>query len=440
MKNNEKIRVRIAPSPTGNLHIGTARSALFNYLFAKQNKGTFIVRIEDTDLARSTPEFEQNILDGLTWLGLTWDEFYRQSERTDVYKKYLEKLITDGFAYESKEEVQEEGQRASVIRFKNPNKEITFFDMIRGDITFDTTELGDFVIAKSLEEPLYHLAVVVDDFETDITHVIRGEDHISNTPRQILIGQAIGASQPVYGHIPLILSKERKKLSKRDGATSLIEYKSAGYLKDALINFLAFLGWHPEDNTEILSLEELITQFDISRIQKGGAIFDTEKLDWFNKEYIKRISEEEFSSIIESLTELKITQPTFLNTIKERITVFSEIKPLLESTGEFGHLIHNITLPDVSKAIWKDSTPEQTQEHVNHVITTLESIGESDFTAENLKNSLWDYATEKGRGAVLWPTRYLLSGLEKSPDPFTIMEILGKEKSLIRLRDGVQKM
>lgn len=440
MKNKENIRVRIAPSPTGNLHIGTTRTALFNYLFAKQNKGTFIVRIEDTDTARSTPEFEKNILDGLTYLGLTWDEFYRQSERTDIYKKYLQKLIEDGFAYESKEEIKEEGQRASVIRFKNPNKEITFFDMIRGDITFDTTELGDFIIAKSLDEPIFHLAVVVDDHEMKISHIIRGEDHISNTPRQILIAQAIGATQPIYAHIPLILSKERKKLSKRDGAKSIDEYRAEGYLKNALINFLAFLGWHPEDNTEIFLPEELITEFDITRIQKGGAIFDTEKLNWFNKEYIKRIPEEEFSSIIESLTQIKLTQSTLLNTIKERITVFSEIAPLLEITGEFGHLIHDIDLIDVSKAIWKDSTPEQTKEYVSHAISILETLDEDSFVLENIKNSLWDYATEKGRGAVLWPMRYLLSGLDKSPDPFTIMEILGKEKSLIRLRDGVQKI
>lgn len=440
MKNNPNIRVRIAPSPTGNLHIGTARSALFNYLFAKQNEGVFIVRIEDTDKERSTPEYEQNILDGLTWLGLTWDEFYRQSERTEVYKTYLKKLIEAGFAYESKEEVKEEGQRASVIRFKNPNKVITFTDMIRGEITFDTTELGDFVIAKSLEEPLYHLAVVVDDHEMNISHVIRGEDHISNTPRQILIGQAIGAIQPIYAHIPLILSKERKKLSKRDGATSLVEYKTTGYLKNALINFLAFLGWHPEDDTEILSLNELIKQFDITRIQKGGAIFDVEKLNWFNKEYIKQIPDEEFVQIIKEQSQIEIIHPLLISLIKERITVFSDISPLLTLEGEFGPLLHDITITDYSKAIWKDSDAIQTKEYISHIISILEPLSESEFTAIKLKDLIWDYASEKGRGAVLWPTRFILSGQDKSPDPFTLMEILGKEKSLIRLKDGVEKI
>ncbi len=440
MKNNTDIRVRIAPSPTGNLHIGTARTALFNYLFAKQKGGTFVVRVEDTDKERSTAEFEKNILEGLTWLGLSWDEFYRQSERTDIYKKYLQKLIDDGHAYISKEEVKEEGQRDSVIRFKNPNKIVTFSDMIRGEITFDTTELGDFVIAKSLEEPIFHLAVVVDDFEMNISHVIRGEDHISNTPRQILIQQAIGASQPIYAHIPLILSKDRKKLSKRDGAVSLVEYKNIGYLKDTLINFIAFLGWHPEDDTEILDLDGLIKHFDISRIQKGGAIFDLEKLNWFNKEYIKQISDSDFINIIKEQSGLSITHSTFIQIIKERITVFSDIKKILTEDGEFGSLVYDLPSFDYSKAIWKDSNQEQTKEYLQQVISIIEGISDDQFTLDIIKNLIWDYATEKGRGAVLWPTRYLLSGQDKSPDPFTLMEILGKDKSLVRLRNGISKI
>src|SRR3989339_1348018 len=195
MKN--KIRTRIAPSPTGWLHIGTARTALFNYIFAKQNDGDFILRIEDTDKERSKIEYEENIYEALAWLGLSYTEVYRQSERTAIYKDYLKKMVDEGFAYISDEEPKEEGQRSSVIRFKNPNKKVTFTDLIRGDIFFDTTDLGDFVIAKDLDTPLYHLAVVVDDHEMAISHVIRGEDHISNTPRQILIGEAIGANIPI---------------------------------------------------------------------------------------------------------------------------------------------------------------------------------------------------------------------------------------------------
>lgn len=445
MKNNPNIRVRIAPSPTGNLHIGTTRTALFNYLFAKQNGGTFVIRIEDTDKERSKPEFEQDIFAGLTHLGLVDEETeiaQKQSERTEIYKKYLKKLIDDGFAYDSKEEVKEEGQRASVIRFKNPNKKVTFTDMIRGEITFDTTDLGDFVIAKSIEEPLFHLAVVVDDYEMKISHVIRGEDHISNTPRQILIQEAIGAVTPTYAHLPLILSKERKKLSKRDGAKSMQEYIKAGYLQSALLNFIAFLGWHPDDDQEVLSKQDLIEKFNISKIQKGGAIFDVDKLNWFNREHIKKMSDDEFLSIIHSeQTKIGLTEklhPLLIALIKERITVFSDIAPLLTPEGEFGPLLHDISIADYSKAIWKDSNSEQTKEYLAHIISILEST--DDFTASNLKNLIWDYATEKGRGAVLWPTRFLLSGRDKSPDPFTLMEILGKEKSLVRLKNGIEKI
>lgn len=440
MKNNQNVRVRIAPSPTGNFHIGTARTALFNYLFAKNNGGVFVIRIEDTDKERNTIESEKGILDGLAWLGFAYDEFYKQSERTQIYKDYLQKMITDGFAYESKEEVQEEGQRASVIRFKNPNKTIVFQDMIRGEISFHTKDLGDFIIAKSIDEPLYHLAVVVDDHEMKISHVIRGEEHISNTPRQILIQEAIGAILPVYAHLPLILSKERKKLSKRDGATSMIDYIEKGYTKEALLNFLALLGWHPEGDKEILTLDELIKEFDISRVQKGGAIFDNDKLNWFNKEYIKLIPDEEFSSIVKSQSDIEITHPTFLHIIKERITVFSDIAPLLKQEGEFGHLLYDVSYTDLSNALWKNTTKEQTKEYLTHIISTLESLPESDFVASKLKDMFWDYATQKGRGAVLWPMRYLLSGLDKSPDPFTLIEILGKEKSLIRLRNGIEKI
>lgn len=447
MKNNPHIRVRIAPSPTGNLHIGTTRTALFNYLFAKQNGGTFVIRIEDTDKERSTPEFEKDIIEGLTHLGLIDEDTemaQKQSERTEIYKNYLKKLVTDGFAYESKEEVKEEGQRASVIRFKNPNKKVTFTDMIRGEITFDTTDLGDFVIAKSLEEPLFHLAVVVDDYEMKISHVIRGEDHISNTPRHILIQEAIGAPTPTYAHLPLILSKERKKLSKRDGAKSMQEYIQDGYLQSALLNFIAFLGWHPDDDNEVLTKEELVHKFNIAKIQKGGAIFDVDKLNWFNREHIKKMSDDDFLSIIRfEQNKVGLSQtlhPVLISLIKERITVFSEIAPLLTPEGEFGHLLHDIHITDYSKAIWKDSNPEQTKEFLNHIVSTLETTNESDFTAIKLKEILWDYATEKGRGAVLWPTRYLLSGLDRSPDPFTLIEILGKEKSLIRLRNGIEKI
>ncbi|MFQ5662055.1 MAG: glutamate--tRNA ligase, partial [Candidatus Paceibacteria bacterium] len=245
--NKKKVITRIAPSPTGELHIGTARSALFNYLYAKQNGGEFIVRIEDTDKERSKKEFEKDILEGFEWLGLGSDEVFKQSERTSIYKKYIKQLLDDGVAYISKEKSkQEEGKEIEVVRLKNPGKKVEFIDLIRGEIEFDTTELGDFVIARNQDEPLYHLAVVVDDHEMGITHIIRGEDHISNTPRQILIQEALGFERSKYAHIPLILAPDRSKLSKRgDNATSISEYKEKGYISSALVNYMALLGWNP---------------------------------------------------------------------------------------------------------------------------------------------------------------------------------------------------
>src|ERR1035437_1175772 len=295
-----KVVTRFAPSPTGFLHIGSVRTALFSYLYARQNNGKFVLRIEDTDKARSTPEFEKDIMEGLEWLGLKHDEFFRQSERADIHKKYLQTLIDKGIAYISKEKVEKEGDREEVIRFKNPNKKVAFDDLIRGKVEFDTTELGDFVIAKSLNEPVFHFAVVADDFDAGITHVIRGEDHISNTPRQILIQEAIGAPRPIYAHLPLILAEDRSKLSKRKhGETvSLKFYRDQGYLKEALNNFVGMLGWNPAYDEELLSLDDFVQKFTIEKVQKGGAIFNVEKLKWLNREYIKKMPADELLPII----------------------------------------------------------------------------------------------------------------------------------------------
>src|SRR3989339_1374127 len=242
--NPERVVTRFAPSPTGVLHVGSVRTALFSFLYARKYGGSFILRIEDTDKERSEKAYEENILEGLRWLGITHDEFYRQSERGDVYKKYLEQLIASGAAYISQEEGGGEGKRASVIRFKNPNKKVVFRDEVRGDIEIDTTDLGDFVIAKDLDTPLYNFAVVVDDFDMGVTHVIRGDDGIANTPRQVLIQEALGAPRPIYAHLPLILAPDRSKLSKRHGAVSVTEYRDMGYLPEAVVNFLALIGWN----------------------------------------------------------------------------------------------------------------------------------------------------------------------------------------------------
>ena len=304
------VRVRIAPSPTGNFHFGTARTALFNFLFAKKEGGKFILRIEDTDLERSDEKYTKDIIEQLQWLGIQWDEGpYRQSERLSIYEKYLKQLLDQGNAYycfcteEQLEQQREEdknkgvtpiyhgtcrsvsaeevtrrhetGER-SVIRSRVPDLtgSIKFHDLIRGDVAFDAALIGDTVIAKDVRTPLYNFAVVVDDYEMKISHVIRGEDHISNTPKQIMLQQALGFSQPQYAHLPLILNPDRTKMSKRAGPTAIAEYRQLGYLPEALINFMAFLGWNPKTEQDFFSLDELVKAFSLEGVGKGGAVFN----------------------------------------------------------------------------------------------------------------------------------------------------------------------
>lgn len=438
-KRKSEIVVRIAPSPTGNLHIGTARTALFNFIYAKQNNGKFIIRIEDTDKERSKKEYEENIKEGLEWLGIKHDQYFRQSERQEIYKKYLKKLLKDEKAYISVETPKEESQRSEVIRFKNPNKVVKFKDLIRGEIEFDTTELGDFIIAKSLDEPLYHLAVVVDDFEMKVTHAIRGEDHISNTPRQVLIQEAINAPRPQYAHLPLILNTNKSKLSKRDGAMSISEFKDMGYLKDAFVNFLAMLGWAPKDEQEIFSMEELIKVFKLEDIQKGGAVFNIEKLNWFNKEWIKKIPNEEIIKLIdEDKIEKEILERGIFE-IKERIENLKDLNKLFEINGEFEYL-NSLPNLDTSKINWKDNPNEISVKHLQKVLSILGTINPKEFTTEKIKDSVWDYANQEGKGDVLWPMRYSLSAKEKSIDPFTLSFILGKDETIKRIENAIQKI
>ncbi|PIT96731.1 glutamate--tRNA ligase [Candidatus Campbellbacteria bacterium CG10_big_fil_rev_8_21_14_0_10_35_52] len=448
MKKNQII-TRIAPSPSGNLHIGTARSALFNYLFARQNNGKFIIRIEDTDKQRSKKEFEDDILEGLKWLGLDNDNLYRQSERTDVYKKYIEKLLKNGKAYLSKEESKiETGKQVEVVRLKNPNRKVEFDDIIRGKIEFDTTELGDFVIAKTINDPLYHLAVVVDDYEMEISHIIRGEDHISNTPRQILIQEALEIDRPKYAHIPLILAPNRSKMSKRGNATSISEYRQKGYISDALINYIALLGWNPGTNNELFAMNKLVEEFNLENIQKGGAIFDIEKLNWFNREYIKKMSEEEiFKNIKQNLPENILNMSEYndkilkkiIPIIKERINIWSDI---LKITKE-GDLDYYFKQPkyETKNLLWKTDTDLNiVAKNLLKIINFLENISDNKFNSDEIKKSIWDFAEKEGRGSVLWPMRYALSGKDKSPDPFKLTEALEKKETISRLHNAINKI
>lgn len=445
---------RIPPSPTGRFHIGTARTALFNYLFARHHGGRFLFRSEDTDKTRSKKEHEDEILEGLAWLGLHHDGFSRQSEHAPRHRELLEKLIREGKAYESEEPGKDDPTKTvRVLRLKNPGTTITFRDEIRGDVTFDTAELGDFVIAKSLDEPLYHLAVVVDDADAGVTHVIRGEDHISNTPRQILIQEALGMPRPIYAHLPLILDAKRAKLSKRTGATSVMDYRDEGILPEALINYLAMLGWNPGTPQEYFSLAELIELFTLEGVHKGGAAWDREKLLSVNQHWMRELSDSDFLAHVWDIGSptSDVGLPMSLHSailekavplLKERARTFQEAREML--SGELACLFAEE--PVLDRGIL---TAKEPFERSGTTKSALESLSEAiqalpeNVSVETVKETIMPLAEAEeakgkgGRGAVLWPLRYALSGQERSPDPFTLISILGKEESISRIRKAV---
>ena len=494
--NKKNIRTRIAPSPTGFLHIGTARTALINYLEAKQSGGRFILRIEDTDLERSDKKFEKDIIDGLRWLGIFWDEGveiggdfapYRQSERLQTYKKYIEKLLEQGRAYHcfcSEEELESHRQKMlkdkkpaiysgkcstlgvkeaqekinngekSILRFRVPSKKIEFNDLVKGKVEFDTSLIGDISIAKDENTPLYNFAVVVDDYEMNINFVIRGEDHVSNTPKQILIQEALGFQIPTYAHLPLVLSSDKKKMSKRDGATSLIEYKKDGYLSEAVVNFLVLLGWNPGDDREIFSLDSLVKEFDIKKFQKSGAIFNIKKLDWFNAYYIKQKSIKELTELcIPYILEADLIERKdnhfFIKITKEKIEkewlqkIISLEKERIKKLSEISYavsffFVDDVVFSDSKILIWRKSNKEKTIEALGEVLLKLNLLEKDEFDAEKLKTSLSSLTEKYGNGDILWPLRVALSGREASPGPLEIAETLGKEKTINRIKNAIK--
>jgi len=473
----EKIRTRFAPSPTGPFHVGSIRTALFNFLFAKKFGGKFILRIEDTDLERSKPEYENEIMGGLKWLSIHWNEGpYRQSERLDIYAKYLKELLNNGdafYCFHSKEFLEKEaglahhcefkklpledlGKRlkkeSAIIRFKTPpDLEIAFIDLIRGEIRFNSDTLGgDFSLAKAESPdkflPLYNFAVVIDDFEMNITHVIRGEDHISNTPKQILIQQALKLPMPKYAHLPLILGSDKSKLSKRHGAVSVDEYREMGYLPEALINFIAFLGWNPGTDKEVFSLEELIREFDLNKVQKSGAIFNVEKLDWLDGCYLRQLS-------LDELTKRAVPFLERENLIDEGHYDFEYIKkilaleqPRLKKLGEIGERVsYFFKIPEYKPEllVWRDMLFKDVFASLKVSLNTIFQISDVDFNQKNLEKILLkeaERAKNKDKGRLLWPLRVALTGLEASPGPFEILEILGKNESIKRIEAAIKKL
>lgn len=435
----KNIKTRFAPSPTGHMHVGSYRTAFFAYLFAKKNNGKFVLRIEDTDKDRSDDIYTEEIFKVFEKIGISYDEKYIQSENLERHRQVLLSLIEQGKAYISKEEAKDgSGIIKDIVRFKNPNKVVTFNDLIRGEISMDTTDLGDFVIARNINEPLFHLAVVVDDYDEGITHIIRAEEHIANTPRQILIYEALGFDIPKYAHLPIVLAPDKTKLSKRKGAVPVIEYLERGYIPGALLNAICLCGWNPGTDQEIFSREELENIFDLSKVQKSGAVFNEEKLDWFNREYIKMMSTDEFWKNIQNRIPEGLNTDMLLkieHLIRERITVFSDVERLFEE-GEFMYFFEK---PEVDEniLIWKNLKDkedglEKTISYLTSVIKLISKY-QGEWNYQNIKDLIMPLAEEIGKGDVLWPMRVALSGREKSPDPFEISSILGKDEVIDRL-------
>jgi glutamyl-tRNA synthetase len=484
----KSIRVRFAPSPTGPLHVGGVRTALFSWLFARKYGGTFVLRIEDTDKERSEKRYEEELLQGFSWLGLDWDEGpepigaggqlplggekgeygpYRQSERTDIYKKYLNQLIASGDAYYcycSREDIEAqrqmmlaqglppkysghcrniappEGKKPEVIRFKIPEVKVEFKDLVRGKVVFDAALFGDIIIAKDLDSPLYHFAVVVDDSLMQISHVIRGEEHLSNTPKHILLQRALGFAEPIYAHIPLILNADRTKMSKRFADVALMSYRERGYVPEAMINFLALLGWHPSGDKEILTREELIAEFDIDRVQQAGAIFNEEKLDWLNREHMKAMPVAEVATLAAPFFAKNNIAIHDEELLKRVIAVQIARAKTLDEVAQASVFFFTVPEYEPSLLIWKDSsTLTEVSDVLSKARTVIAGIAAEDFTRETLTACLPLIVGDKSRGVVLWPLRVALSGQANSPDPIEIMSVIGKDESLKRIDGAIKK-
>lgn len=483
----KEVRVRFAPSPTGPFHIGGARSALFNWLLARKSDGKLILRIEDTDRERSSSESEEDIKAALKWLGLDWDEGidvggpngpYRQTERLALYKKYTDRLLAEGKAYycyctdeELKAERQElarqgkmprymgkcrhltpeeiakyeaEGRKPTV-RFRVPeNKQILVRDMVRGDVVFDSNNIGDFVIVKSDGIPTYNFAVVIDDHSMGITHVVRAEEHLSNTPRQCLIYEALGFEQPLFGHISLILGKDHTKMSKRHGATSVDQYRQLGYLPEAIVNFLALLGWAPNSEQEIFSIEELVQEFSMERVAKNPAIFDLDKLNWINQHYMRQLSPERFFEAAkphmiakgymtgeESGAQLAWLQRV-VATAQEHVAYAAQIPACVEMYFNDDFAFENAE----AEAVLQAGTVPLVISTLLAELPKIESLDNASVKA--LFKTVQKLTKLKGKD-VFMPIRVALTGNQHGPELAAIIPLLGAERTAKRIRASLAK-
>jgi glutamyl-tRNA synthetase len=471
--NPEKVVTRFAPSPTGFMHIGGVRTAIYAWLFARKHAGKFILRIEDTDKEREVEGSIEHIIETLQWLGLDWDEGpYLQSQRLDSYKRYAYILIEKGFAYPdpyTEEEVEFFRKQAEVekrpflyrdyrpeikdtwdgkkpLRFRVPEiKRYEWPDMARGLLSAGEEALDDFILIKSDGYPTYNFAHIVDDLEMGVTHIIRGEEFISSTPRFLSLYEALGVERPHIATVPIILGPDgNKKLSKRDGAKDVLDYRIEGYLPETMVNFLALLGWHPEGEQEIMTVDELIGTFNISRLQKGGAKFDETKLRWFNHEHIKRLAREEFEARLRAFMELHKEQaPAYLfdiaDELKARAQTLGEAAELIR-TGEFNFMEEEISYDPHLLIQGAKVDIEHVKKNLTTTLDMISKINTEVFSAEKVKEAVFPYATEQGRASVLWPLRIALSGREKSLDPFLLAGLIGKERVLARIEYALESL
>ena len=473
-----KIKVRFAPSPTGFLHIGGLRTALFNFLYAKQNHGEFLIRLEDTDQTRIVPGAEENILQSIKDFGLEpFEGPIKQSERLEIYKKHAQELIAKKAAYycfcspqrlETLRKEQEANHQAPkydkhclnlpetdikakldagetyVIRLNVPaDKTIRFTDLVHGEISIASNEVDDQVLLKSDGFPTYHLANVVDDHLMEISHVIRGDEWIPSTPKHILLYSSFGWESPQFAHLPLLLSKTRKKLSKREGDVAVKDFLAQGYLPEALLNFVALLGWNPKTEQEIFTLNELIEQFSLDKVNKAGAVFDIDKLDWINAFYIRKMPTEQLYDLLKPTAPglsmcPKVFAMKILKLEQERLTKLSEI-------GERVKYFFEQPKYDPILLVWKKGSRESTKANLEKLREFLTTIPPSEFIKENLEAKIkeWISANNLSTGEVLWPLRVALSGLAASPGPFEIMDAFGilpngKDEILARVQNAAK--
>ena len=470
-------RVRFAPSPTGYLHVGGARTALFNWLYARRHGGTFILRIEDTDLERSSAEMITGILDGLRWLGIDWDEGpgvegphapYLQSQRLDRYRAAAARLVVDGHAYhcyctgdrlrQERERAEQAGsawkydraclaltpeQRAALdaanapraVRFKVPEGVVGFDDQVHGRIEVDGAIIEDFVILRSDQQPTYHLSVVVDDAEMGITHVVRGDDHISNTPKHLLLFRALGVEPPVFAHVPLILGQDKKRLSKRHGATSVMEYARSGYLPEAMVNFLALLGWSPGGDRELMTRAELLDVFDLTGISGGNAVFNTEKLDWMNGQYIAQLPAARLVDMLNPLLHAAGLTPNPDPAWMARLIAL--LQPRAKRLTDFVEQARPFLVEQVEYEAEARKKHLQSPAAAAHVATLRAVLGAvQPFDEAAVEAAVRQAAADKGvkAGELIHLARVAMTGRTMSPGIFEVLVLLGPSRVRARLQ------